>query len=177
MIPGGPPPEVLICEDDPGIRNALTTATGLFGFHLAGLVDSGIKAMGAVQLAVEKPDMVVFDLALVGDLGLRFVATLLELAPGCAVVVIAAPEFTRLAQVALEAGAMALIDATDLRPFHDSLRSVRNRAHAGSVCPCCQPPTSGTQGGSASVSRGPQGEFGQRSTGSTIDLQPIFRLS
>lgn len=134
------PPEVLICEDDPAILTALAvTATGLFGFRLGGVTHCAVGTIAAVQSAAVKPDMVVLDLALFGNLGMRSIRTLLDLAPACQVVVIVTPSFWRAGLAARRAGAMAVIDAHDLRPFRDCLQIVLAKKHAGSSCRCCLP--------------------------------------
>lgn len=132
----------VVCEDDAVVAAALVdTLNGLFGFDVVARVDSGDDALAAVARA--KPDIVVVDLALAGDRGLRIVTDLRKAAPDCAVVVVVPYRFGGLRASAEEAGAMALMELSDLRPLRPCLERIHIRAHAESCpsCPALRPPS------------------------------------
>lgn len=90
------------------------------GFDLVGSVESAGDALVAVELAT--PDVVVVDLTLTGDLGVRVVTALRAAQPRCAVVVLS--PFPSLRQSALEAGAYDFVadSSSDLRELERCLR-------------------------------------------------------
>lgn len=131
----------VICEDDTLAATALVdTLNGLYGFEVVALVTSGDDVVAAT--ARTQPNVVVVDLALAGEAGLRIVAALREAAPGCAVVVLVASPFGRLRASAEDAGAMALVEMDDLRPLRRCLEQVHLRSHAENCpsCPAARPP-------------------------------------
>ncbi len=124
----------VICEDDPGLANALAAAvTHLYGLRVAAAVASAAEAIAAT--AVAQPDLVVIDLALAGELGLGVIAALHEAAPGCSVVVVVRPAFVGLQAEAVASGAMTLIESSDLRALQCCIEHL-NGAH-GEACPSC----------------------------------------
>lgn len=132
----------VVCEDDAVVAAALVdTVDGMFGFEVVARVDSGDDALAAV--ARVKPDIVVLDLAVAGDSGLRIVADLRRAAAACAVVVVVPYRFGGLRASAEEAGAMALMELTDLRPLRACLERIHISAHAESCpsCPALRPPS------------------------------------
>ena len=125
----------MICEDDTAVASALVdTLNGLYGFDVLASVESAADAVTATEQA--QPDIVVVDLSLSAEAGLRIVASLQRAAPDCAVVVVVPPPFGRLRASAERAGAMALVELTDLRPLRHCLEQLHTRSHA-EPCPCC----------------------------------------
>lgn len=124
----------VICEDDPALATALAdTVVHLYGLRLAAAVASAAEAVAAVGLA--KPDLVVIDLALAGDVGLGVIATLQEAAPGCAVVVVVPPAFVGLQPEAVASGAMTLVESSDLRSLQCCIEHL-TEVH-GDACRSC----------------------------------------
>lgn len=116
-------PLVLMCEDDSGGAAALVdTANAHFGFDVAPPVASGAEAV-ALSSSIQ-PDLVIIDMALLGEPGLRTISALHAAAPNCAVVVVAQPPFASLRAAAIEAGAMALVELADPRQLRSCLRQV-----------------------------------------------------
>ncbi len=117
------PPLALMCEDDTVIASALVdTANGQFGFAVVAPVRSGAEAVEASSRI--QPDLVVIDIALLGEVGLRIIPVLVGAVPGRAVVVVAQAPFERLRGPAIAAGAMALVELSDLRQLRPCLRRV-----------------------------------------------------
>lgn len=126
----------VICEDDPVVRRALIdTINGLYGIEIAATPTSGAETIAAAAGA--RPDLVVVDLALAGPWCLRIVPRLLEVAPGSIVVVVVPYPFGSLRDAAVEAGAMSLVELSDLRPLRPCLEHLHTRVHADVGCPCC----------------------------------------
>ena len=125
----------VICEDDTAVASALVdTLNGLYGFDVVASVESAADAVTATEQA--QPDIVVVDLSLSAEAGLRIVTSLQRAAPDCAVVVVVPPPFGRLRASAERAGAMALVELTDLRPLRHCLEQLHTRSHV-EPCPCC----------------------------------------
>lgn len=124
----------VICEDDAVVAAALAhTLRDLYGMRVAATVRSGAAAL--VAAASIQPNLVVIDLALTGERGLRIVPELHEAAPGCAVVVAAPPEFVDLRLDAVASGAVTLVKTSDLRPLQCSVERLIY-VH-GENCPSC----------------------------------------
>ncbi|MBW3643189.1 MAG: response regulator [Actinobacteria bacterium] len=124
----------VICEDDRELATALAdTVTHLYGMQLAATVTTVAEAVRVAASA--KPDLVVIDLALAGDLGLGVVAALHEAAPGCTVVVVVPQAFVGLQPEAVAAGAMTLVESSDLRPLQCCVEHLTG-VH-GDACPSC----------------------------------------
>lgn len=122
-------PRGLVCDDDASSRRAVEAILERCGFHVVASVASAAEALVAAELSA--PDVIVLDLALTGDLGLRVIAALRAADAGCAVVVLSA--FTSLRGPALDAGAYDFVaDAgADLRELEGCLRRlVDERAQA-----------------------------------------------
>ena len=113
-------PRGLVCDDEPASRRAVEAILAGCGFEVVASVGSAAEALVATELS--SPDVVVLDLALAGDLGLRLIAALRFAQPGCAVVVLSS--FTSLRRPALDAGAYDFVaDAgADLRELEACLR-------------------------------------------------------
>jgi DNA-binding NarL/FixJ family response regulator len=69
-----PPVRVLICEDDPRVREGLSRGLAEAGFAVVGAVESGEAAVAAVRAA--PPDVLLLDLELPGMSGLDVIAAL-----------------------------------------------------------------------------------------------------
>lgn len=124
----------VICEDDVELATALAdTLTHLYGLQLLATVTTAAEAIRVAAGA--KPDLVVIDLALAGDRGLGVVAALHDAAPGCAVVVVVPPAFVGLQPEAVAAGAMTLLESSDLRPLQCCVEHLTG-IH-GDACPSC----------------------------------------
>jgi ActR/RegA family two-component response regulator len=124
----------VICEDDAALAAALAdTVTLVYGLRLAATVASAAEAIAAT--ARFQPALVVIDLALAGQLGLGVVAALHEAAPECAVVVVVPATFVTLEVEAVAAGAMTLIEPSDLRPLQCCIEHL-TQVH-GDNCPSC----------------------------------------
>ncbi|MBW3643190.1 MAG: hypothetical protein KY447_09780 [Actinobacteria bacterium] len=124
----------VICEDDPGLATALAdTVTHLYGLRLAAAVASAAEALAAVGLA--KPDLVVINLALAGELALGVIGQIQEVAPGCAVVVVVPPAFVGLQPEAVASGAMTLVESSDLRALQCCIEHL-TEVH-GDACHSC----------------------------------------
>lgn len=131
-------PLALICEDDAAVAAALVdTANGLFGFEVVAPVASGGEAIELSSTV--QPDLVVIDVALFGERGLGTISALLDAAPGCAVVVVAQAPFASLRAAAIEAGAMALVELTDLRHLRAYLTRVSAAVKDPLACPTRTP--------------------------------------
>lgn len=124
----------VICQDDVALATALVdTVTNVYGLRLAASVASAAEAIAAT--AHFQADLAVIDLALAGDLGLGVVAALHEASPGCAVVVVVSPTFVTLEVEAVAAGAMTLVESSDLRPLQCCIEHL-TQVH-GDDCPSC----------------------------------------
>lgn len=134
MVAGTRALVAVICEDEPELAAALAdTLTHLYGLQLLATVTTAAEAVRVAASA--KPDLVVIDLALAGALGLGVVAALHEAAPGSAVVVVVPPAFVGLQPEAVAAGAMTLVESSDLRPLQCCVEHLTG-VH-GDACPSC----------------------------------------
>ena len=90
------------------------------GFEMVASVESAGEALVAASLS--EPDVVVVDLALTGDLGLKVISALRTAQPSCAVVVLS--PFPSLRGPALEAGAYDFVadSSSDLRELERCMR-------------------------------------------------------
>lgn len=66
------------------------------------------------------PDAVVVDLAMAGRAGVRLIGAIHALVPNCRVAVLS--DLRSAALIVLEAGAMVVVDPSDLRPLTSALR-------------------------------------------------------
>lgn len=114
---GDSPLRGLIVHDDPAMQRALGVIMERCGFQVS-LVDG--FATDAVRVAeVLRPDAVVIDLALSGDLGLQMLPLFRRASPACMIVVLS--PLTALRQRARELGGFGLVDPRDLRHVEDWL--------------------------------------------------------
>ncbi|HVE47440.1 MAG TPA: response regulator [Acidimicrobiales bacterium] len=134
----------LLCEDDPQLCRAISTILGLYGFGALTVTRSAAQALSVA--AETAPHVAVVDLAATAPLGVRIVTVLRGLAPGCAVMVVAA--FPSLRRASRDAGADGLVELSDLRPLGTWLSQVRQAAHVGTACECCSPATTSSVPGS-----------------------------
>ncbi len=136
MVTAGRPLGAVICEDDPVVAAALVdTINGLYGIEVLATLTSGDETIAAAAGA--RPDLVVVDLALAVPWGLGIVPRLIEVAPGAIVVVLVPEPFGGLRGAAVDAGAAALVELSDLRPLRACLERLHARVHAPVGCPCC----------------------------------------
>jgi len=107
----------LIVHDDPAVRRALGVIMERCRFQVSGIAGFPEESIPAARAL--RPDAVVFDLALSGDLGLQIIPAFLATSPAC--MVVALSPFTALRDQARELGALALVDPRDLRHVEDWL--------------------------------------------------------
>lgn len=110
----------LVCDDAPASRHAVEAILTRSGFEVVGSFGSVPETLLAAELSA--PDVIVLDLALAGDLGLRVIAALQAARPGCAVVVLS--PFASLRGSTLEAGAYDFVPdpGLDLRELERCIR-------------------------------------------------------
>lgn len=114
---GDSPLRGLIVHDDPSLQRALGVIMERCGFQVAmvdGFASDAVRAAEAIR-----PDAVVIDLALSGDLGLLMIPAFRRVSPACMIVVLS--PFTALRERARELGAMSVVDPRDLRHVEDWL--------------------------------------------------------
>lgn len=107
----------LIVHDDAAMQLALRVIMERCRFEIVGV--TGFPDESIPAALATRPDAVVFDLALSGDLGLKIIPAFLASSPACMVVVLS--PFTGLRAQARELGAMGLVDPRDLRHVEDWL--------------------------------------------------------
>lgn len=129
----------LICERDPDAARAVRLLMHGFGFEAVVVEATASEAAATAGRAT--PQLLVVGLASCGIEGLGSVRSLMAAAPGAPAVVIV--PFSSLAQPALEAGAVAVLNPTDFRPLVPWLQRVRAVAHGGLTCDCCRPSAGG----------------------------------
>lgn len=96
---------------------------GRCGMEVGAEVADIDRARVAAELL--RPEVIVIDLAVVGFGGLRgALPTLAAVAPRSCVLVLASPAFSGLRGVAAAAGALDLVETSDLRPLERTLRQL-----------------------------------------------------
>jgi len=115
----------LIVHDDLAVQRALAVIMDRCGFHVAAVTGFPEESMPVARAF--RPDAVVFDLALSGDLGLRIIPEFLATSSAC--MVVALSPFTALRAQARELGAMGLVHPRDLRHVEDWLLLGVNPEH------------------------------------------------
>jgi two-component system, NarL family, invasion response regulator UvrY len=106
---------VLTVDDHPAFRDAaraLIDATP--GFEVAGEVDSGEDAVGAVMRL--RPDLVLMDVGLSGIDGYEATRRLRYVRPATVIVLVSASDDTLEGETAVTCGAVAWVRKQDLRP-------------------------------------------------------------
>ncbi len=131
-----PPLRSLICVAEPAAQRAISVMMARCGFVPAAAVASGREARVAARRV--QPKVIILDLALCGSAGVTIVPDLLADAPGCAIAVVS--PFEALRPALLAAGALEVLDPSDLRPLEDCLRRLHAGLHSGAECDCCPPP-------------------------------------
>ena len=111
-----------MCDDASPQREAVSQALLRAGYAVVALTSSATELRALVEQA--HPDVVVLDLARSARTGLSLVRDVRAASPGTAVVVISA--FSSLVADAIEAGACALLDGTDLRELERLLSGLRD---------------------------------------------------
>ena len=114
----GEPLRALSCNDTPATRRAVEVILHRCKFQVVTEVRSAAEAI--VAAGIGRPDVVVLDLALTGDLGLRALPALHGACPGSAVVVVSS--FDTMRPAALAAGAYDFVGNSDLRALERSLQ-------------------------------------------------------
>ncbi|HVL99546.1 MAG TPA: response regulator [Egibacteraceae bacterium] len=115
--PGDSPLRGLIVHDDVAVQRALAVIMERCGFQVVGV--SGFPDDSIPAARATRPDAIVIDLALSGDLGLRIIPEFLQASPACMVVVLS--PFTALREQSRELGALSVVDPRDLRHVEDWL--------------------------------------------------------
>lgn len=118
---------VLICDDDPQLRELATRLFAGDGWDVAGAVEHAVAAVALTQAL--RPDVVVLDVGLIGLSGLDVLPELVE--TGAAVVVCTA--FPAARESAERAGAAAIVDKAELPTLLDVANALprRDRAEDG----------------------------------------------
>lgn len=124
---GARPPTASVCVDDPRVP-VLRSLFDRTGFVVVGEACRGIEAVRLV--AEEYPDVVIIDLAYVGDLGMRIFPVLAAVAPEC--VVIALSPMDTLDLTPLEAGAHTVVPERDLPRLRRILPTLADSRSSGS---------------------------------------------
>jgi DNA-binding NarL/FixJ family response regulator len=121
---------VLIADDHPAFRQALTEVLELAGFDIVGQAVDGTDAVLLARQLV--PDLVLIDLSMPVLNGLDATRLLRETLPAARVVVLTAFDSGELEQAALDAGASAyLVKGTNLETVEATLTRVMSEPDAG----------------------------------------------
>jgi DNA-binding NarL/FixJ family response regulator len=105
------PARILIVDDHPLTREALSSLLGAHGFEVAGTASDGAEA--TTEAARLQPDLVLLDLSMPGLDGLTALPRLREAAPGCEVVVLTASGTEENLLAAIRAGAAGYLLKTE----------------------------------------------------------------
>jgi DNA-binding NarL/FixJ family response regulator len=116
---------VLLVEDEPGIREALSTALAASGFQVIGAFGRGEEAArAAVDLG---PEVALVDLGLPGISGVETIRRLRRALPELPVLVLTVFESPEVIVEAIEAGAAGyLLKGTPLPEVLDGIRQVKD---------------------------------------------------
>lgn len=112
------PLRALSCNDTAATRRSVEVILQRCGFRIVAEVRSAAEAIVAAE--VGRPDVVVLDLALTGDLGLTALPRLRAACHGVAVIVVSS--FDDMRPAALAAGAFDFVGDADLRALERSLQ-------------------------------------------------------
>lgn len=135
----------LVCTGDETLGRAVALLMHASGLRVLAVADSVDDAIGVARAS--RPEAIFLDVAAFGIRGLAVLPVIVDAAPESAVTVYS--PFPALAEAVLASGASAVVDPSDLRPLLPVLAGVRDAAHAGYACTCCNPPPRST--GSAAV--------------------------
>ena len=102
---------ILIVDDHPLTREALSSLLGAHGFDVVGLASDGAQAI--VEAARLRPDVILLDLSMPGLDGLAALPRLREAAPECEVVVLTASGTEENLLQAIRAGAAGYLLKTE----------------------------------------------------------------
>jgi DNA-binding NarL/FixJ family response regulator len=106
------PIRVLVCDDVEAFRALMRyTLQEDPGIEVVGEAADGVAAIGAAERL--QPDVVLLDLTMPVLDGIDAIATVLERAPGTRVVALSGWGADRMAQAALDQGAVAYLEKTD----------------------------------------------------------------
>ena len=104
------PTTVLIVDDHPLTREALTSLLESHGFDVPGCASDGVEAMAAARL---QPDLILLDLSMPGMDGITALPGLREAAPNCEVVMLTASGTEENLLAAIRAGAAGYLLKTE----------------------------------------------------------------
>ena len=102
---------VLIVDDHPLTRDALSSLLGAHGFDVCGVAEDGAEAVR--EAARLQPDLVLLDLSMPGIDGLSALPSLRTASPGCEVVVLTASGTEDNLLAAIRAGAAGYLLKTE----------------------------------------------------------------
>jgi DNA-binding NarL/FixJ family response regulator len=108
---GGVASRILIVDDHPLTREALSSLLGAHGFDVVGVAEDGEQAI--VEVARLQPDLVLLDLSMPGVDGLTALPRLREAAPETEVVVLTASGTEENLLAAIRAGAAGYLLKTE----------------------------------------------------------------
>lgn len=118
-------PRALVCEDDPALRSVVGELVEAHGWTTT----SATNAADALDLATTlHPDLVVFDISLVGMSALESIPRLRADCPGTRVVAMSASE--RGHDLCLDVGACAVVPTSDLDRLDEVLADLQASAAA-----------------------------------------------
>ena len=116
---------VLLVEDEPGIREALTAALSSSGFEVVGTFGRGEEA--ATHATGLNPEVALIDLGLPGISGVETIRRLRRLLPELPILVLTVFETPEVIVEAIEAGAAGyLLKGTPLPEVLDGIRQVHD---------------------------------------------------
>jgi DNA-binding NarL/FixJ family response regulator len=114
---------VLVVDDHPLTREALSSLLRQHGFDVAGEADDGLTAIEAAEEL--RPDLILLDLSMPGMDGLAALPRLRAAAPACEIVVLTASETEENLLAAIRAGAAGyLLKSEPPERIADFLRGV-----------------------------------------------------
>ena len=115
----------LVCDDYSMVRETIRPVLVEAGFDTVREATLATEAIALAELL--QPDVIVLDLSLPGMSGLQAIPILRLVSPGSSIIVFSAYDIWR--QAAIDAGAVAYVDKTDL----DTLGTILNEAAVGPV--------------------------------------------
>jgi DNA-binding response OmpR family regulator len=126
-----PPTALLLCGDATVPCAVLERTVAAAGFEVVGTVRHWTEAVErVVDLTV---DVVIVDLALTGSVGVRVIPVLRSAAPSCEVIALSPLKEIDLA--VFDAGAVEVVQPTDLRPLVAALERIAARCEQAARYP------------------------------------------
>jgi two-component system chemotaxis response regulator CheY len=116
--------KALICDDDAFLRSMVGQLLTDQGWEVVAAVETAVEAINLTRIL--HPDLVVIDVSLRGMSGVDAIPELVE--AGAAVVVCTA--FSGVSDHALHAGAMAVVDKSDLAALVGVLAAIPTKSNA-----------------------------------------------